>query len=321
MAAGLVLAGVCGTEAAQPQMVAREVGARADVELLPGAGDYVVVVHGLSWYRDGIRPAAEFFHQQGYSVVTLHYRSRQIGGIQEAVDALRRAVSIGCVDPARRVHFVGHSMGGIVIRRLLGGWRPPGLGGVVVMGSPNQGTPLADAVRDSWLERVFGTAVAELGTEAATAAREPDYPLGVIMGGRSMFPFLSPFVPGRDDGVVAVASGRVEGMADFLVLPTTHTHLPRSGRALRAAEAFFRQGKFQRADGSASLRPGSGEDRRGMRQDRAAAASGGIKDEEALAAHKEQVSGVGAPGGGGALRQRLKSRTSQPVDGDPRPAG
>jgi pimeloyl-ACP methyl ester carboxylesterase len=218
-----------------------------------GRGDYVVLVHGLSWYRDANRAARMFFAARGYSVVAFGYDSRKAASLSDVTSALREGVAANCIDPRRRIHFLGHSMGAIIIRKFLDESPPPRLGRVVFMGCPNHGTSLADALtHSSALRLIFGPAAAELGTgrDSVPSSLGPaPYGPGIIMAGRSMFPFLSPFVPGRDDGVVAVDSGRLEGMADFRVLRTTHTFLPRCERALHEADLFFRTGQFSATTG------------------------------------------------------------------------
>ena len=68
--------------------------------------------------------------------------------------------------------------------------------------------------------------------------------VGIIMGSRSAFPFLSPFVPGTDDGIVAVEAGKVERMGDFLVTPTNHCNIARTEEVLRQIAFFLVHGTF-----------------------------------------------------------------------------
>ena len=214
-----------------------------------GDGDYVVLVHGLSWFRDTLKPAEKHLNALGYHTVHVHYASRK-ADIRNVVDGrVRDAITEHCTDPNRKIHFVGHSMGGIMIRKYLKSYEIGNLGKVVLMATPNQGTELAETLKRSItpVRKVFGKAVEQLGTTSCSLPNTlgaPDFEPGIIMGSRSAFPFLSPFVPGTDDGVVAVEAGKVEGMRDFIVTPTNHCNIAREEEVLRQIAFFLVHGTF-----------------------------------------------------------------------------
>lgn len=214
-----------------------------------GDGDYVVLVHGLSWFRDTLKPAEKQLNALGYHTVHVHYASRK-ADIGEIVDErVRDAITEHCTDPNRKIHFVGHSMGGIMIRKYLKSYETLNLGKVVLMATPNQGTELAEILKRSItpIRKVFGKAVEELGTTSNSLPNTlgaPNFEPGIIMGSLSAFPFLSPFVPGTDDGVVAVEAGKVERMRDFIVTPTNHCNIAREEEVLRQIAFFFVHGTF-----------------------------------------------------------------------------
>lgn len=213
-----------------------------------GAGDYVVLVHGLDWFRDTLEPTADFLNRQGYETVNVRYPSRQVRNPQEAAHWVRRVISEQCQDRTKRVHLVAHSMGALVVREYLAEGKPDRLGRVVLLAAPNHGTPLAEALRWKPLAKIFAPAVAVSCCPNPMDSSLPgsaDYAPGILMGNRpGWFPYLSPFIKGPDDGVVAVESGRLDGMADFRVLTTSHTRMPRNPETLREVLAFLQAGRF-----------------------------------------------------------------------------
>ena len=215
-------------------------------------GDYVVAVHGLTWLKDTMKPAVKNLEAEGYQVVCFHYDSREPLQPDQLVEALHDLVTGNCQDSRRRIHFVGHSMGCILLRLYLAKERPKNLGRVVFMAPPNQGTALADFVsRSRLLQMIFGKGAPSLGTKAdCLPAQLPsvDYSPGIIMGNRSGYFILSPFLKGDDDGVIPVESGRVAGMGDFVVVPTTHSVMPGAQVALRQVDNYLQKGKFLREE-------------------------------------------------------------------------
>jgi triacylglycerol lipase len=218
------------------------------VECRAGAGDYVVLVHGLDWFRDTLEPTAEFLNGQGYETINVRYPSRKVAAPAEAADWVRKVVAERCQDPRKRINLVAHSMGALVVREYLAGGKPKRLGRVVLLAAPNQGSPIAEPLKWKPLGQLIAPAVALSCCPAKPEANlrpTADFAPGILMGNRSgWFPYLSPFIKGPDDGVVAVESGRMEGMADFRVLTTSHTRMPKNPEAQREVLAFLQSGRF-----------------------------------------------------------------------------
>jgi pimeloyl-ACP methyl ester carboxylesterase len=140
-------------------------------------------------------------------------------------------------------------MGGLLARAYLAKYPPRRLGRVILLGTPNNGSEIADRFRHFAIYRAFfGPAGQQLTTapDAATKALlpAPDYPLGVIAGTRSIYPIASRFLPSPNDGRVSVASTRLDGMTDHVVIPTAHPLLLRDARAVAQTVAFLRNGRF-----------------------------------------------------------------------------
>ena len=138
--------------------------------------------------------------------------------------------------------------GGILLRVYLKDNVLPNLGRVVMISPPNRGSELVDRLGTLSLFRfLHGPAGLQLGTgPGSLPLRLPavEFELGIIAGDRSLLPLYSWWIPGPDDGIVAVERTKVEGMKDFIVLPHSHTFIMRSERTLAQILRFLRTGSF-----------------------------------------------------------------------------
>ena len=165
--------------------------------------------------------------------------------------AIHPAVSEFADGLSGQMHLVTHSMGGLLARVYLAYRRPPRLGRVLMLGPPNDGSPIADLLHHSLAYRViFGPAGQQLTTAHASTLKEAcgpvDYQLGIIAGTRSANLLTSALGPQEaNDGKVTVRSTRLDGMADHLELPVTHTFMMRDPAVVAATIAFLREGHFR----------------------------------------------------------------------------
>jgi pimeloyl-ACP methyl ester carboxylesterase len=219
----------------------------------PEIAPAVVLLHGLGRTARSMRPLARVAEARGWRVLNVAYPSRTAGvaTLAEAVADAARAFA-----PEARLHFVTHSLGGILLRAAV--WRGlvplDRIGRAVMLAPPNQGSELPEALGARPLlgplfRRVSGPAGAELGTGAGgVIGRLPpvEFELGVIAGCRSLNPLFSALIDGPDDGKVAVARTAVGGMRDFLVVPHSHTFLMRAPAVITQVLHFLEHGTFAR---------------------------------------------------------------------------
>lgn len=213
----------------------------------------VILLHGLGRTHRAMEPLAQALAAAGFVAINVDYDSRAQALEELAVAAVGEGLQRCRAAGASPVHFVTHSMGGLLVRYYLANRDLPDLARVVMLAPPNQGSEVADALRDrEWFRRLNGPAGTQLGTgpDGIAATLGPvAYPVGVIAGSEVAFydAWLAAWIPGDNDGKVAVERTRVEGMSDFLVLPVTHTFIVSDDEAIEQTLHFLREGRF-RAD-------------------------------------------------------------------------
>ena len=207
----------------------------------------VVLLHGLARTSRSMAPLAKRLREAGFNTHNLDYPSRRQTPA-ELVTQITRMVRQCCADLSVPVHFVGHSMGGILIRAYLEAERPRILGRAVQLAPPNQGSEIVDSLARF---RIFGVALGpsavELGTSSDSFPNRlghPDYEIGVIAGRRSFNLLGSWLIPGPDDGMVALDRTRLEGSSDFLAVDATHSFIMRGAEVAEQVVHFLRSGMF-----------------------------------------------------------------------------
>jgi len=185
----------------------------------------------------------------GYSVFNCNYPSRKQPIELLSVNTIAQAIQ-HCLEeyhPAR-IHFVTHSMGGIMVRYYLSQHSVPVLGRVVMLGPPNAGSELVDRLSGYQLfSLINGPAGKQLGTEHSSLPNSlgpVDYEVGIIAGNKNLNLLSSILIPGDHDGRVSTQSARLEGMADFIQLPVSHSFMMNQQDAIQQTLHFLAQGNF-----------------------------------------------------------------------------
>ncbi len=219
----------------------------------------VILLHGLGRTPLSMVPLQIALELAGYRTVNQGYPSRA-GSIETLAETHVAEALTKCASPPDApVHFVAHSLGGILVRQYLQDRDLPPGSRMVMLGPPNQGSELVDRFgADAWF-RVLGPAARQLGTEAGglPSQLDPvDLEIGVIAGARAGLDaiFLQSGFPqsGRlstpNDGRVSLTRARLEEMRDFLEVNQSHTLLLIEKQVVRQVLAFLATGRFQPVD-------------------------------------------------------------------------
>jgi len=210
-----------------------------------------VLLHGLMRGHGSMEAMGEALAREGYLVVNVDYPSTR-SSIRELSE---RVMTTVLADPdvraSEKIHFVTHSMGGILVRSYLAEQDIPRLGRVVMLAPPNRGSELVDVMGDWWIFKMInGEPGRELGTlPSSTPMRlgPVDFDLGIIAGDRSINWINSLMIEGPDDGKVSVERTQVPGMNAHATIHATHPFIMKNEEAIHKTVSFLKTGSFRAA--------------------------------------------------------------------------
>ena len=165
---------------------------------------------------------------------------------QQGMDQIsaRLAEFVTALDPPN-LHFVGHSLGGLVIYSFFERYASPP-GRVVFLATPCVASRAAEqAGQAPFMSALMGRAVAEELLTPRQRRWRFDRPLGIIAGSHSFG--VGQFVAGFDEesgGTVAVSETRLPGASAHIVVPVSHAGMLVSARVARETAHFLREGRF-----------------------------------------------------------------------------
>lgn len=198
-----------------------------------------ILVHGLWVPAAVMAPLAARLSAQGFRCRLFSYFGRARPLAAHAERLARYARDVG---PA---HFVGHSLGGLVVLEALQAHADVGAGRVVLLGTPVRGNFAGRRLGELGWGRWFLGATQPLWADGRAARWSRAEPLGVIAGTLPLgLGRLFGALPGANDGVVRVAETRVEGMTDHISLNVGHSAMLLSARVAAQVAAFLRDAHF-----------------------------------------------------------------------------
>ena len=206
----------------------------------------MILLHGLARSDRSMNKLQQALLRKGYRVHNVSYASTRNNIEKLAEEAIGQALKL--CPKAQKLHFVTHSLGGILVRQYLLHHQIDNLGRVVMLGPPNHGTEVVDKLRDfPGFRFINGEAGLELGTGESSVPNKlgaANFDLGIIAGTRSINLILSRMIPGTDDGKVSVENTRLEGMHDHLQMKVTHPFMMRNAKVIEQVIHYLESGRF-----------------------------------------------------------------------------
>ncbi len=208
----------------------------------------VVLLHGLAGFAWSMRRMDSSLQAAGFETCSLPYPSLRHSVETLAADFIVPAILQRFPEADQGLHFVTHSLGGILVRQIAAAGLLPDIRRVVMLSPPNQGSELVDRFGKLRPFRViFGPAGLQLGTGETALPRRlgpAPFELGVITGTRPILGLLSRLIPGPNDGRVSVARAHLDGMRDFLAVPCSHTFIMLDPAVIEQTVHFLKHGEF-----------------------------------------------------------------------------
>lgn len=230
------------------QAVTRDATGDGEIEDTNNEETCVILLHGLARTSASMQKLSAVLETRGYKTVNTDYPSRK-HTIEVLADTVIPGAISRCVQQnVSAIHFVTHSLGGILVRQYLSRHSMPLPGRAVFIAPPNQGSEVVDAFgKVPGYDLLNGPAGSQLGTGANSVPLKlgaVNFDVGVIAGTKTFNPILSQTLPNPDDGKVSVYSARVKGMCAFLTVPESHPFIMKSDAVIAQVIHYFESGEF-----------------------------------------------------------------------------
>ncbi len=220
---------------------------RSEQEIESPNTHLVLMVHGIARSTGTFRKLQPVLRETGFDATAISYPSTR-----ETIEVHAKGLStlLNRLEGTRTVSFVAHSMGALILRRLLAQHQPwqdrLTVGRIVLIAPPNRGAAMAKTLENQWLYKtLYGPAGQQLVPGAVQCLPGLDgYDFAIIAGGRGNGCGFNPLLHGDDDGTVTVAETALAGAGATRLVRSLHANIANHPEAVRAAAAYVEYGRF-----------------------------------------------------------------------------
>lgn len=209
----------------------------------------IILLHGLARSHASMQQLERTLRRYHYIVINQDYPSTQ-----KPIDILAQVylpqMIASCLKyQPKSIHFVTHSMGGILLQKYLQDHQVPKLGKIVMLSPPNHGSEVSDLLHNNWLYKwITGPSGSELTTCKNSVPNQiqlnKDYNIGIIAGTFSFVPFSYYIFKDANDGAVSVSSAKSKIMKDFMSFKVSHPFIMDHKKVQAEIIYFLNKGKF-----------------------------------------------------------------------------
>jgi len=215
-------------------------------QLAPMSGTAVIALHGILRSSKTWASMQKVLEPDGYTFVSFDYPSTQQPISEFAAQLQSLILSLEGIE---KIHFVVHSLGGLVVRKWCQDYSDPRAGRLVMIGTPNSGAEIADILKGNLLfQWIFGPSGQQLLADPKAfiaTLPEPTMEFAVIAGAKGDSEGFNPLIPGDDDGIVTLQSARLPGAADSISVRALHSFQPWNAEVMTATRLFLKTGALR----------------------------------------------------------------------------
>jgi len=198
--------------------------------------DYLILIHGLKRSSLSMKKLEKHFSKLEYIVLNFNYPSSKFKIGKLSKNYLKPFIEKNCNDKKKKINFITHSLGGILLRYFLANNKLKQLNKIVMLAPPNKGSKYADFFSKIKLANmIMGPALKQLKTD------KNSIPNKIITKQTNKIGIIA----GKFDDKVPADFAKLKGMADFLIVPHVHSFIMYGDKVIEASENFLKNGEFK----------------------------------------------------------------------------